>query len=490
MTQTINNDLGIITLFAGSNVWIKPADARAAAKQHGVTLRVPDLRPIKARRAVRAARSFSNRAVKVEPVYSKTPPKFAADAKFTVLQRVVKTGEKAEWLKSDTATWNQKDGWHSENGSEDAKAFIEHAERWQTHLDYSWLRSQTVRALLGRCGAFSLFAGRAFYVHTDKLGEWDILQAMIREMCPSAGMSRIKVDGRDEQSLDGVRDAAKTSILDVVDATLTKLQEWREKQSNRPSVLNRMVEELAGARRRAKALATGLAFKVDELEAEIGRVDEMVADTLAEYEADRERPGARIGGRLPGGKIVEAIIAAYGLLGTDVATVSVLTATCEKEGLLVQTGKTPVRITVSGRLSDLIERNDPRFTKIAKGEFRFNGADATHPDEPALITDAEAEFDAANEPATSEGGADETPVNPDAVEFEVEDGLHQDEDGLDTDDGEGDEELMDVNLDEIPADIGDYNDDAIVAFAEHHGIRTRGADLDMVVSRLLAKREG
>lgn len=274
-TTTIS--LGLLAYFRGSNVWVKPEDAKAAFKSAGLDQDIPDL--TKAGRASGrisyAARNFraSTGVVRIDATADRTP----GTAEYGLLRKIHVDDHTVRWEQFDIVTWTETAGFSTPSSHEGAE-FVALAQKAMTHLDYYWVRGAAFEHLR-RIGAFSLGGGGIQYVHSDLAPKFDQLRRVI-DSFTGARLYAIAIDASDAGTIDAVGAAAQEHALGQVESVVARLEEWREKARGRKSTVEALLTELSEVRGRALALSEALRFSTDEIDAAIGSAEQELRATL------------------------------------------------------------------------------------------------------------------------------------------------------------------------------------------------------------------
>ena len=278
--------VGMLTYFRGSDLWVKPADAIQTLAQHGIDARVPDISttPVKIARAAFAAGGWRRKNMRAE-VVDRNP----AHITIGLLRRPDVSGSRVDWLQFDTVTWSETLGWTGAT-TDEGREFYTHGEKWQTYLDYYWVRSTVVFASLAKIGV-PMGGGGILYIHTDKVDEFEKLSRWV-ETVRGAKLYAIKIDATDPESVNAIGSAVKEHALGQVDAVVTRLSEWREKAKGRTATLETLLEELGDVRGRAIALSVALRFSTEEIDAAIAGAESDLRAQLETSKAPKVAPVA------------------------------------------------------------------------------------------------------------------------------------------------------------------------------------------------------
>lgn len=271
MSLTIN-EIGALTYFRGSNVWILPADFRAALDDNGFSdVEIMDLSKITVSRAVRSADYFRTTDVRVDVIAvdgiaGKRVSSNASFVDFGLLNRVQVSDSEVRWEQFDSVRFDRVAGW-SGGQTETAAQFIETGKRWQTQIDYATVRKTTMD-LLGRVGAFPVGGSGVLYVHGPQMTRFAAIRAVVGRV-PGAKLHAIRVDPADPESVAAVGDAARESMTERVSAVVAKLGEWQERARGRKSTLENLLVDLQAVRDEAAGLCGALRFSTAEIEAAV-----------------------------------------------------------------------------------------------------------------------------------------------------------------------------------------------------------------------------
>ena len=282
MTKKNSISVGTLTYFRGSNVWIKPVAMAALLTKYSVDQTIPELEKLGVGRATSAARNFRAEDIRVD-VISRT----RTEVEFGILRRSKVADHEVRWDQFEHVVWSEASGWSTPT-TETGREFIEYAVKWQTHLDYYWLRG-VLMDQLSRLGAFSLGGGGVQYVHSDLLPRFEELRSLVFEVS-GARLYSIRIDPSDADSVSAVGDAARDHALGQVDEVVTRLNEWREKAKGRTSTLEGLLTELSDVRGRAIALSTALRFSTEEVDAAIASAEADLRKTLDVATAAKAAP--------------------------------------------------------------------------------------------------------------------------------------------------------------------------------------------------------
>lgn len=285
--STINiTAIGSLAYFRGSDVFVTPAALAEIAKKHGRDLKIPALEDSPVQRAGRGAKNHRVAKIRVDvvnvdgaPAPSGKIPNEARSVVFGVLRREQVGNEEARWTQFDAVTYTQGTGWTTPSTNE-GRAFVELAIKWQTHLTYAFVRNSVVFDALRTMGAFPVGGSGVMYVAGAVMPEFKALQGFVNEI-PGCKLHGIKVDPTDPDSVSAVGDAAKEALAAEVAEVLERLATWREKAHGRASTLDTLMGELQAIRDRAAGLATGLRFSLDEIEAAVAGAASDVAEAIA-----------------------------------------------------------------------------------------------------------------------------------------------------------------------------------------------------------------
>lgn len=266
------NDIGALTYFRGSNVWILPQDLRAALDDNGFSeVDVIDLTKVPVSRAVRSADHFRTPDVRVDViavdgVAGKRVSSLATFVDFGLLNRVQVSDAEVRWEQFDSVRFDRTTGWTG-GQTETAAQFVETGKRWQTQVDYATVRKLTLDLLDG-VGAFSVGGSGVFYVHGPQMARFSAIRAMVARV-PGAKLHAIRVDPADAESVAAVGDAAKESMAERVAEVIARLGEWRERARGRKSTLEHLLVDLQAVRDEAAGLCGALRFSTSEIEAAV-----------------------------------------------------------------------------------------------------------------------------------------------------------------------------------------------------------------------------
>lgn len=285
--STINiSAIGSLAYFRGSDVFVTPAALAEIAKKHGRDMRIPALEDSPVQRAGRGAKNHRVAKIRVDvvnvdgaPAPSGKIPNEASAVVFGILRREQVGNHEARWVQFDSVTYTTGIGWTTP-GTDEGRAFVELAIKWQTHLTYAFVRNSVVFDALRTMGAFPVGGSGVMYVSGSVMPEFKKLQAFVNEI-PGCKLHGIKVDPTDADSVSAVGDAAKEALEAEVAEVLERLAAWREKAQGRKSTLDTLMGELQAIRDRAAGLATGLRFSLDEIEAAVSGAAADVSEAIA-----------------------------------------------------------------------------------------------------------------------------------------------------------------------------------------------------------------
>lgn len=278
----ITAGVGALTYFRGTNVWITPALLAATFAAHGVTHAVPDLTQWGPSRAAQAATAWrtadgGHRAEVISTTTARRRGSSQTSIEIGILRRVVVSDHEVAWSQVDSVAYDKATGWTAPATTEGAD-FLALAVKWQTHVDYGWIRSFAFKKL-GELRAFSIGGGGVYYVHSDEMTCFEALRAVVREI-PGARLHALRIDASDPDSVDSIGSAAQEHALTQVGEVVARLADWRGKARGKTSTLEGLLGELVDVRGRALALAEALRFSTDEVESAIGAAEAELRETL------------------------------------------------------------------------------------------------------------------------------------------------------------------------------------------------------------------
>lgn len=272
------NESGTLVMFRGREAFATPAELESTLTRSGIDwVSVPQtLDPVQ--RAVRSVSSYrtaraTGTAARIEVLQSD-----ADSVTFGVLFREeVTAGAEVRWVQRETVSYGVA-GW-THPATAEGQGFVVHASRWQTHLDYNWVRERVFVSGFERLGGFPVGGGGLYYVHGQHAG-----LTQLRGVARAIGKSDLNLlaVGVDDDSRAMVGDAAVDSIAARVADVTAKLEKWREKSGGRASTLSGMMGELVEIRQHAAQLSAVLRFSTEEVE---GAMNEAVADVRRAMEA-------------------------------------------------------------------------------------------------------------------------------------------------------------------------------------------------------------
>lgn len=277
------NDIGALTYFRASNVWVFPDAFRVALNDNGFSsVELPDLAKLTVSRAVRAADAFRTPEIRVDVVAvdgvaGKRTSSLASNVDFGLLQRVQISDSEVRWEQFDSVRFDRASGW-SGGQTETAQEFIETGRRWQTQFGYSTVRRITMDLLAG-LGAFCVGGSGVFYVHGPQMTRFSAIRSMVHSI-PGARLHSIRVDPADAESVAAVGDAARESMSERVAEVVAKLGEWRERARGRKSTLENLLGDLQAVRDEAAGLCGALRFSTTEIETAIASASAEVTAAL------------------------------------------------------------------------------------------------------------------------------------------------------------------------------------------------------------------
>jgi hypothetical protein len=273
-----STDIGVLAVFSGQDVWVTPDDMRAILSGAGMDPGlVPDLDPVT--RATQAAPRFRTGRLTGRPTQVESLASSADRVDFGILfHEIPQPGAEHAWIQRDTVAYDRASGW-TLPATPEGVAFVETATKWQSSLDYHWLRDRLVMAEFRRIGAFSI-GGGVYYVHADQLTALERLRGVVRQ-CGASTLHAIRLTG-DPDTYAAVGEAAQQSLQQAVDEVIGQLDAWRERSGGRTSTLERMLQDLESIRSRGAGLADALRFQVDAIDAACTEADARVRDLLDE----------------------------------------------------------------------------------------------------------------------------------------------------------------------------------------------------------------
>lgn len=343
MSTTTLNKIGVLAYFRGKDVWVTPDRMRALLVREGYDPAVvPTLDPVaRARQAAGEFRTGRINGCKVARVELLRHTQ--DEAHFGILwKEEVKKGEEVQWKQHDSVSYHRATGWSTPITKEGA-AFIEAAKRWQTHLDYRWLRDRMVLPSLSSMGGFSINASSGFYyVHSDKAHLLDPLRRLVAD-CGKSALHLLRIEA-DPDTRAAVADAAQETLGSRIEDIQARLSAWSEKARGRAATVDGLISELADVRAQAIALSTALSFSAEEIQAKLLETQRDLEEALADAD-DR--------GPVPAPKPVDPNAKAYsGLPMADAAAIVLsqagqplhyreITKLALEQQLFTTTGSTP-----------------------------------------------------------------------------------------------------------------------------------------------------
>lgn len=270
-TDTTITKIGLITYFRASNAWVGPAEAQVSLQAHGVQGSIPDLSKRGVSRASFAASHWRGVDLRADVVDRK-------DDEITIglLRRRKVSDQEVGWVQFDAVKWSEADGWTGASSNE-GREFYAYGTKWQTFLDYHWIRD-TVFSTLKRIG-IPMGGGGICYVHGDREDEFSKLRGWV-ETITGAKLYAIKIDPSDPDSVDAIGGSAKDHALTQVADVTERLNEWKAKARGKTSTLENLLSELTDVRGRAIALSVALRFSTDEIDAAVASAEEELRATL------------------------------------------------------------------------------------------------------------------------------------------------------------------------------------------------------------------
>lgn len=284
------NDVGALTYFRGSNVWVLPGDFDAALIANGFdpgTLAIPDLSVATVSRAVRAADNWRTKDLRADvvAVNGTAGQKVTAETvtvDFGILHRVQVSDTEVRWEQFDSVRYDRANGWIG-GQTDKARELIALGEKWQSHLDYGVVRRVTF-SLIEALGAFSVGGSGVQYVHGPQMARFSAIRSMVASI-PGATLHAIRVDPADPDSVSAIGGAAQESMSAKVDNVLARLAEWQDRARGRTSTLERMLLELQDVRDEAAGLCSALRFSTDAIDAAISAASAQVSEAIAGHVA-------------------------------------------------------------------------------------------------------------------------------------------------------------------------------------------------------------
>jgi len=270
-TDNVITKIGLITYFRASNAWVEPSVAEASLKAHGVQGSIPDLSKRGVSRASFAASHWRGVDLRADVVDRK-------DDEITIglLRRRKVSDQEVGWVQFDAVKWSETGGWAGATSTE-GREFYAYGTKWQTFLDYHWVRD-TVFSTLKRIG-IPMGGGGICYVHGDREDEFSKLRGWV-ETITGAKLYAIKIDPSDPDSVDAIGGSAKDHALTQVADVTDRLNEWKAKARGKTSTLENLLTELTDVRGRALALSKTLRFSTDEVDAAVASAEAELRATL------------------------------------------------------------------------------------------------------------------------------------------------------------------------------------------------------------------
>lgn len=293
MAKMTVDSLGVIAFFRGKDVWVAPNKMRRILKDNGYDPSVvPNLDPVQRARAAatefRTGRLTGCKPTRIE-ILSQTTDKI----RFGVLWREeVTKGQKVRWEQHDIVEFDRNTGWSTPVTREGA-AFVEAGKRWQSHLDYRWLRDKLVLPSLELMGGFSINRSSGMYfVHNDRAAELDPLERIVAE-CGKSELHILRI-AQDPKGARAIAGAAQESLAERIEAIQKGLADWQRKTRGRTSTIEDMMKELNEIRSQAVVLSTGLQFSLDELDARMTEAEQDLRDAIDHALALGPAPAPRV----------------------------------------------------------------------------------------------------------------------------------------------------------------------------------------------------